>query len=170
MTLKTRTAYTQKTNHIDCDGVQLTNAQCHIIPIAVLQYEKLYNSTADQCTMSHNTYSRIIIWKILNSTIEIYIWIQVVNNNNIVLSDTPSWPHQLLVCICLLGRAYFDHLECYYNTWYVYTAQKSMMTSSNGNIFRVTGHLCGEFTVPRWIPYTKASDAELWCLLWSAPE
>ena len=26
--------------------------------------------------------------------------------------------------------------------------------------FRVTGHLCGEFTGPRWIPYTKASDAE----------
>ena len=24
----------------------------------------------------------------------------------------------------------------------------SMMTSSNGNIFRVTGHLCGEFTGP----------------------
>ena len=32
-------------------------------------------------------------------------------------------------------------------------------TSSNGSIFCVTGHLCGEFTVPRWIP-TKASDAE----------
>ena len=46
----------------------------------------------------------------------------------------------------------------------------NMMTSSNGNIFRVTGHLCGEFTGPRWIPHTKASDAELWCLLWSAPE
>ena len=43
-----------------------------------------------------------------------------------------------------------------------------MMTSSNGNIFRVTGHLCGEFTGPRWIPHTKASDAELWCFLWSA--
>ena len=38
-----------------------------------------------------------------------------------------------------------------------------MMTSSNGNIFCVTGHLCGEFTGPRWIPHTKASDAELWC-------
>ena len=37
------------------------------------------------------------------------------------------------------------------------------MTSSNGNIFRVTSHLCGEFTGPRWIPLTKASDAELWC-------
>ena len=40
---------------------------------------------------------------------------------------------------------------------------KNMMTSSNGNIFRVTGHLCEEFTCPRWIPRTKASDAELWC-------
>ena len=38
-----------------------------------------------------------------------------------------------------------------------------MMTSSNGNIFRVTGPLCGEFTSHWWIPLTKASDAELWC-------
>ena len=45
---------------------------------------------------------------------------------------------------------------------------KRMMTSSNGNIFRVTGHLCGEFTGLRWIPRTKASDAELWCFLWCA--
>ena len=37
----------------------------------------------------------------------------------------------------------------------------NMMTSSNGNIFRVTGPLCGEFTGRRWIPLTKASDAEL---------
>ena len=29
-----------------------------------------------------------------------------------------------------------------------------MMTSSNGNIFRVTGPLCGEFTDHRWIPLT----------------
>ena len=40
-----------------------------------------------------------------------------------------------------------------------------MMTSSNGNIFRVTGPLCCEFTGVRWIPRTKASDAELWCFL-----
>ena len=38
---------------------------------------------------------------------------------------------------------------------------KFMMTSSNGNIFRVTDHLCGKFTGPRWNPYTNASDAEL---------
>ena len=36
--------------------------------------------------------------------------------------------------------------------------------------FCVTGPLCGEFTGRRWIPHTKASDAELWCFLWSVPE
>ena len=35
-----------------------------------------------------------------------------------------------------------------------------MMTSWNGNIFRVHGPLGG----------AKASNAELWCLLWSEPE
>ena len=45
-----------------------------------------------------------------------------------------------------------------------------MMTSSNGNKFRVAGHMCGEFIGDRWIPPTKASDAELGCYLRSAPE
>ena len=43
-------------------------------------------------------------------------------------------------------------------------------TSSNGNIYRVTVPLYGEFTGHRRIPLTKASDAELWCFLWSGPE
>ena len=46
----------------------------------------------------------------------------------------------------------------------------NIMTSSNGNIFRVTGPLCAEFTGPWWMPITKASDADLWCFLWSASE
>ena len=46
----------------------------------------------------------------------------------------------------------------------------SMVTSSNGNIFRVTGPLWEESTGHRWIPLTKASDAELRWFLWSAPE
>ena len=57
----------------------------------------------------------------------------------------------------------FQKLHCM--TWY-----QGMMTSSNGNFFRVTGPLCGEFTGHRWIPHTKASDAELWCFLWSVSE
>ena len=42
----------------------------------------------------------------------------------------------------------------------------AMITSWNGNIFRVTGHLCGEFTGQRWIPRTKASDAENVSIPW----
>ena len=36
----------------------------------------------------------------------------------------------------------------------------SMMTSSNGNIFRVTGHLCGEFAgeLPTQRPVTRSFD------------
>ena len=45
-----------------------------------------------------------------------------------------------------------------------------MTTTSNGDIFCVTGHLCGELTGYRWIPVTKASDVELWWFLWSAPK
>ena len=53
-------------------------------------------------------------------------------------------------------RSNFEHkLHCRSAT--MDTPSSNMMTSSNGNIFRVTGHLCGEFTGP----LTKASDAEL---------
>ena len=56
-----------------------------------------------------------------------------------------------------------NHSSRHYRMEYELTTAKFTMTSSNGNIFRVTGHLCGEFTGLRWIPRTKASDAELWC-------
>ena len=39
------------------------------------------------------------------------------------------------------------------------------MTSSNGNIFGVTGPLWGGSTDHRCIPLTNASDAELWCFI-----
>ena len=85
------------------------------------------------------------------------------------------------VFICCIKSSLQIHMKSYWLEIFVYDihvtllslaplCQSAMMTSSNGNIFRVTGHLCGEFTGPRWIPHTKASDAELWCLLWSAPE
>ena len=62
-------------------------------------------------------------------------------------------------------RIYLRHpqKQCSMNTLF-------MMTSSNGNISRVTGHLCGEYTGHRWIPHTKASDPEHWCFLSSASE
>ena len=47
---------------------------------------------------------------------------------------------------------------------YLPSLPQDMMTSSNWNIFRVTGHLCGEFTGSRWIEVLK-----LWSFLWPVP-
>ena len=52
----------------------------------------------------------------------------------------------------------------------MHIVQVFMMTSTNENIFRVTGPLWRETTVHRWIPLTKTNNAELWCFPWSAPE
>ena len=51
----------------------------------------------------------------------------------------------------------------------VWRFSKIKMTSPNENIFRTTGPMCGKSIGHRWIPLTKASDAELWCFLWSLP-
>ena len=62
-------------------------------------------------------------------------------------------------------------VECSSSSGIAYKTQcGNMMTSSNGNIFHVTGPSCGEFTSDRWIPLTKADDAELWWFLWSTRE
>ena len=81
-------------------------------------------------------------------------------------------------CAKLVLQIVFTLIYCFdrefrYNTVLIFRNPRYrivMMASSNGNILRVTGHLCGEFTGDRWIPRTKASDAELWCFLWSASE
>ena len=52
-----------------------------------------------------------------------------------------------IVIVCDISA--FEFLQ---KLWIVPNQRVIMMTSSNGNIFRVTGHLCGEFTGPRWIP------------------
>ena len=51
----------------------------------------------------------------------------------------------------------------------IWSEMGPMMTSSNGNIFHVTGPLWGE-SDHQWIPLTKASNTGLWCFLWSTPE
>ena len=68
-------------------------------------------------------------------------------------------------CYCIfvanssINRAFFQS----YNLFCCRTVTVNMMMSSNRNILRVIGPLCGEFTGHRWIPRIKASDAELWC-------
>ena len=47
----------------------------------------------------------------------------------------------------------------------VHSGNQDMMTSSNQNLFLVSGLYSGEYTGD-----TQAIDAELWCFLSSAPE
>ena len=47
-----------------------------------------------------------------------------------------------------------------------YTYTLFAMTSSNGNIFRVTGHLCGEFTCHRWHGALMFSLISVWIYGW----
>ena len=84
----------------------------------------------------------------------------------------PSWQ-----CITLVQRCseiYRRLLKILYRNSFpkVYFVGYAMflMTSSNDNMFRVTGPWWGESTSHRWFPFTKASDAELWYFLLSAPE
>ena len=87
------------------------------------------------------------------------------------ISDT-VWNHWPNTCmckstICLLYGVNKLGFTCYETTIYMYKIHDDVI---KWKVFRVTGPLCGEFTGPRWIPRTKASDAELWCFLWSASE
>ena len=88
------------------------------------------------------------------------IWLSHgVSRVSFVLND---WSNTIL---CMQTVRWIHHWHQEKKLTFVHT----MMTSSNGNIFRVTIPLCGEFTGHRWIPPTKASEAEFWCFILSAP-
>ena len=93
-------------------------------------------------------------------------------NSNIFIAENP-WKKLRTGSDTLCTTPAAKHMGCppYRNGDTPYSANQhiDMMTSSNGNIFRVTGPLCWEFTGYRWIPLTKPSNAELWCFLWSTP-
>ena len=65
--------------------------------------------------------------------------------------------HVWFTCMCVLKREGW----CWAITRiHLIKSKQHIITSSNGNILRVTGQLCREFTSHRWIPHTKASDAK----------
>ena len=86
------------------------------------------------------------------------------------LPCTSRWqlPRALFKIVCVRNlESYFheipsgSHYRQYGMIWWCHQME---------TFFRVTGHWCGEFTGDRWIPLTKASNAELWCVFLSAPD
>ena len=85
--------------------------------------------------------------------------------------QVPWWPH-MEVGVSAKFLQYFNTLYMFVSLHRKTHRNERATTwwpSSNGSIFRATGPLCGEFIGHRWIPLTKASDADLWCFLWSVP-
>ena len=83
-----------------------------------------------------------------------------------------QWKNILWKCLSNYHLQHTDHsvqetLCCLYSMRGA--LRYSWRRHQNGNIFRITGPLCGQLTGQRWLHLTKASDAELWCILWSAP-
>ena len=70
------------------------------------------------------------------------------------------------IIIVNLAYHYQSGIHVYDQAFMVY-----MMTSSNGNIFRVTDQfIAGNSSVPSEFPAQSPCDAELRCFLWSASE
>ena len=87
-------------------------------------------------------------------------------------SLTSSRSKKFTLCtttICFLYLYWNWGCADYFDCSHFHILVQLIMTSSNGNIFRVTGLLCGEFTGHRWIRRPKAIDADLWSFLWFAP-
>ena len=81
-----------------------------------------------------------------------------------VTSSLNDWAHQENDPWVWHACCEFEVFPTFYSGYSTWT----IVTQSNANIFRVTGPLWGESTDHRWICLAKASDAKLWCFLWSA--
>ena len=134
---------------------KITGSSSSSSPIPVLRF---LESSPSSILWSIHYRSAICILKCFSSFSKLYFLASVTNNECRFRTE----------CLVLNWTCHNQlQDQCHQLSWFIAAA---MMTSSNGNIFRVTGPLCGEFTGLRWIPLTKASDAELWCFLWSMPE
>ena len=68
---------------------------------------------------------------------------------NEIIKAPHYWPFVRIIPGWPVGSLLERGLQCSSS---VQCICRAMMTSSNGNIFRVTGHLCEEFSSHRWIP------------------
>ena len=90
----------------------------------------------------------------------------------LVYPSTNGWVHNRVAGGLRRHHSHYDvtvmvHLSDWSRSYHSYGVQNvcnihDMMTSSKGNIFRITVPLCGEFTGHRWIPVTEAGDEVLW--------
>ena len=101
-----------------------------------------------------------------------YIWCCYINQNKLTLSWCKTSDCLALPIPCVFQWS----LTSFWKAIILVPAVKQsfIMTSSNGNIFRVTGPLYWDFTGYQWIPLTKASGhihrtaESLYCVLYES--
>ena len=141
-------------------------------------------------------YDRVLRWQDLDITDEIiylanpmsllhndvikketfFVLLALCERNPVITCGFPSqrpvtWNFDVFLVLCLNNKLLNKRSKKWIKISLVsFDVAVVLMTSSNENISRVTGHLRGEFTFHGWIPDTKTSDAEFWCFLWSGHE
>ena len=81
---------------IDGDGVQLTDAQCHVVPLWISWHRETW-------------------------TIQLKYTVETKQERITVLyHPTLHHGHTNVRCVCLLVRVYSNYLECSYDIWYGY--------------------------------------------------
>ena len=85
-----------KTSPIDCDGVLLTNVQCHMVPISISWYREYW-------------------------TIQLIFTLQSRQETLTVLNlPLHQHGHTNFWYLCLLEKVYFNYYIGSYSVWYVY--------------------------------------------------
>ena len=123
-----------KNSPIDCEEVQWTNAQCHMVPISILWY-------TDSWTIQ------------LKYTFE-------TKQERITVSYHPihHHGHTNFWYVCLLERAHFNYLECSYTIWYVYN---KCSIRARPKVFRRKHNI--QPTVSALIPWPAFNGMERMC-------
>ena len=138
------------------------------------------------CNYSYFTHHSFYRWGLhhVNAHISCFCFYSMKNTPHVgnILLISNHIPSTILLRVThhpVMRHSYYAHLQmptCQ-NKPPGYTTSQELCTwffGSHDDVikwrnFRVIGPLCGEFTGHRWIPLTKASDAERWYFLWSAP-
>ena len=98
----------------------------------------------------------------------IHMWVEHINNS--IRTEVMVSAHtEINLYYAFTSEVWRVHLVLFYQPGTVWSMDQAWWRHQLEKC-RVTGPLCGKLTGHRWIPRTKASDAELWCFLWSAPE
>ena len=146
-----------------CSGSNRHNDEVHFTQIECLNGKHGLNNSIISLTICHNSVTEKEIKSLPDKEILWSFWVNLEGHSKRpVVAITIVTSSVMSNARSRWGRETRD--TCLFLYWYLYT--NTAIVINWKHFPRYWPFVRG----PRWIPRTKASDAELWCLLWSAPE